>query len=572
MTVFAITARAPRLARSIPAWMIAIVMLLPVPLFAHEGEDHGDEAKPAAAVTDGGETRFELSSPEVELLGVVQADGVLTVYADRYATNEPIRNARIELESAGRKLTLQPAGDDGSYRAAAAQWLTQPGSQELTVSIEAPGLEDLLIGTLVVKDSGAAEHGSRWRDYGQWVAAAGGLLVALVIALRWGRRRRSRRIVSWIVPLFAVLLAQSGTVEAHGDEDHGEPPAAQPAQPARGVPAAPATTAAARLADGSLFVPKPVQRLLGIRTVLAEVGAIPRTVTLNGRVIADPNFSGRVQPTQAGRVVAPPRGFPTLGMRVGKGQVLAYIEPIADSIEKGNQRALLAELDANLGVAERRARRLGELVGSVPQKEIEAARAEAAGLRLRRAAVAASLFQREALRAPVGGVISRADVVSGQVVEAREILFEIVDPARLRVEAVAYDAGLAGQVAAAAGITAERQPLNLSFLGQGQQLREQALPLQFAIRPPAPPLNVGQPVEVVLQTRQSLTGVRVPQTSVSKNANGENTVWIHVSAERFVPRRVTIQPLDAGRIAVLDGVRGGERVVTQGASLLAQIR
>lgn len=571
MTVFSISARAPRLAHSIPAWMIAIVMLLPVPLFAHEGEDHGDEAKPPAVATEGGETRFELSSPEVELLGVVQADGRLTLYADRYATNEPIRNARIELESAGRKLALQPSGDDGSYRAAA-DWLRQPGSRELTVSVDAPGLEDLLIGTLVVKDSGAAEHGSRWRDYGQWVAAAAGLLVALVIALRWGRRRRSRRIVSWIVPLFAVLLAQSGTVEAHGDEDHGEPPAAQPAQPARGVPAAPATTAAARLTDGSLFVPKPVQRLLGIRTVLAEVGAIPRTVTLNGRVIADPNFSGRVQPTQAGRVVAPPRGFPTLGMRVGKGQVLAYIEPIADSIEKGNQRALLAELDANLGVAERRARRLGELVGSVPQKEIEAARAEAAGLRLRRAAVAASLFQREALRAPVGGMISRADVVSGQVVDAREILFEIVDPARLRVEAVAYDAGLAGQVAAAAGITAERQPLNLSFLGQGQQLREQALPLQFAIRSPTPPLNVGQPVEVVLQTRQSLNGIRVPQTSVSKNASGENTIWIHASAERFVPRRVTIQPLDAGRIAVLSGVHGGERVVTQGASLLAQIR
>ena len=38
---------------------------------------------------------------------------------------------------------------------------------------------------------------------------------------------------------------------------------------------------------------------------------------------------------------------------------------------------------------------------------------------------------------PMAGVISAVHVVPGQVVEAREILFEIVDPERLAVEALA---------------------------------------------------------------------------------------------------------------------------------------
>jgi hypothetical protein len=49
----------------------------------------------------------------------------------------------------------------------------------------------------------------------------------------------------------------------------------------------------------------------------------------------------------------------------------------------------------------------------------------------------------------VSGVIGAASVVAGQVVEAKEILFEVIDPARLAVEALAYDAALAEGIAAA---------------------------------------------------------------------------------------------------------------------------
>lgn len=546
-----------------------LVLLMPLFALAHGGEDHGDEAKTPASLPAAG-PRLELKSPDVELLGILR-EGKLTLYADRYASNEPIRNAKIELESNGRKVLAQAAGD-GTYTAAA-DWLRQPGKHEIVVSVEANGLEDLLIGSLDVPGTKSETHGRSWLDDAKW--AAGGVSAAILLAVLFRFLRRRKGVAATaLLPLFAAFLlgGHSNPGFAHGDEDHGDKPQAAPAAVAvNNVPAA-AQASPVRLSDGSIFAPKPVQRLLGIRTALGEPRDIAQTVELNGHVSADPNFSGRVQSSQSGRIAAPAGGFPTLGMKVSKGHILAWIEPAASNIEKGNQQAQLAELSSRLGLAERRAERLEQLVGSLPQKEIDAARAEAASLKARKAAVAASLFRREALRAPVSGVVSRADVVAGRVVEAREVLFEVIDPSRLRVEAVAYDTALAGQVAGASGVTAGNQPLALAFIGLSHQLREQALPMQFAVKPPLPALSVGQPVKVLVQTRQAIRGIPVPQGSVMKNSNGESIVWLHASAERFVPQRVKAQPLDGNTVAVLEGLHDGDRVVTQGAALLSQIR
>jgi len=555
--------------RSAALALALVLMILPPFAFAHGGEDHGDEAKAPVSLPASG-PRLELKSPDVELSGVLQ-DGKLTVYADRYASNEPVLNAKIEIESNGRKLQLL-ALKDGSYTAAA-DWLKQPGRYALEVSIQADDLADLLVGALEIPALQAEAHGRTWLDYAKWAAGGGAAAILLAVLFKFLRRRKGVA-VSALLPLFAVFLlgGHSNAGFAHGDEDHGDKPKAAPAAAAvSNVPAA-VQASPVRLPDGSIFAPKPVQRLLGIRTVLGESRDIAQTVELNGHISADPNFSGRVQSSQSGRIAAPGGGFPAIGMKVSKGQILAYIEPAASSIEKGNQQAQLAELASNLGLAEQRAERLEQLVGSLPQKEIDAARAEAASLKARKAAVAGSLFQREALRTPVSGVISKAGVVAGQVVEAREVLFEIVDPARLWVEAVAYDTALSGQVAGASAMTAGNQPLALAFIGLSHQLREQALPMQFAVKPPSPPLSVGQPVKVFVQNRQTTRGIPVPQGSVMKNSGGETIVWLHASAERFVPHRVKAQRVDGQTFAILEGLHDGDRVVTQGAALLSQIR
>ena len=377
-------------------------------------------------------------------------------------------------------------------------------------------------------------------------------------------------------PLAAVLTAAllgltSARSWAHGDEDHSQDNKTPATQSASAGAMPMEVTSAQRLPDGSLFVPKAVQRQLGIRTVLAETRELAASVELNGRVIADPNAGGRVQASQAGRIEAGPKGLPTLGQKVLKGQVLLRLRPVVGSLERGNQRAALAELESQLAIAERKVARYAELEGSVPQKEIEAARIELTALKQRRAAVGGSLGDAEALVAPVSGVISAASVVNGQVVEAREVLFEIVDPARLAVEALAYDPALVEGVTSAS-VPLPGGALDLQFVGGGRQLREQALPLLFRVKAQNAPVAVGQPVKVIAKTSRTAKGVAVPQAALARNSAGDTVVWVHLGAERFGPRKVSSQPLDASTVAVTAGIASGERVVSVGANLLAQVR
>ena len=87
-----------------------------------------------------------------------------------------------------------------------------------------------------------------------------------------------------------------------------------------------------------------------------------------------------------------------------------------------------------------------------------------------------------------------------------------------------------------------------------------------------PALAVGQPVTVIVATRSRVKGYAVPQSAVTQNTANETVVWVHESAERFKPRKVQVKVLDATRSVVTSGLNAGERVVTQGATLLAQVR
>ena len=363
----------------------------------------------------------------------------------------------------------------------------------------------------------------------------------------------------------ALLLVMHGAALAHGDEDHGAAPTTAPT-----ATAAPLTTPQ-RLADGSLFIPKAIQRQWGLRTVKADIRDLPLSVELAGKVVADATAGGRVQSTQPGRIVAPVQGLPTLGQKVRKGQVLAHVQPTVSSTERGGLQAQLADLDAQQTIAKRKAERYDQLQGAVPQSVIDAAQLEWVALRQRRQALQASLHTPELLRAPVSGVVSAVHVMAGQVVDARETLFEVVNPARLTVEALAYDPALTQGVTAASTHVAGRST-ELQFVGSGRQLREQAWVLQFRVPSDQHALAVGQSVTVVATTGQTHKGAAIPPAAVVRGSAGEQTVWVHTRAERFERRTVRAQALSAERTALISGIATGERVVTEGASLLAQVR
>ncbi len=338
--------------------------------------------------------------------------------------------------------------------------------------------------------------------------------------------------------------------------------------------AATSVSGLARLPDGSVNVPKAAQRRMGIRTVLAPESEAAASVELPGRVVVDPNASGRVQAVHGGRIEPGPRGLPVAGQPVRRGEVLAFVRHHSDPYALANQQGLHTELQSQRQLAEQRLQRLESLEGTVPRKEIDAARAEVQSLRKREQDVGGSLTAREALVAPVSGVLARADVLAGQVVEARDLLFEVIDPGRVLVEATTADASLPARIASAQvqGVPTAR----LELLGSARSLREGVIPVTFSVRADAPgtplPLAVGQPVTVVVTQTERHKGIVLPAQSVVRNPANEPIVWIKSGAERFVPQPVRIRPLDAQTVVVTEGLAPDNRVVVQGAPLIAQIR
>ncbi len=329
-----------------------------------------------------------------------------------------------------------------------------------------------------------------------------------------------------------------------------------------------------RLPDGSVNVPMLAQRRLGIRTQLTPETQAAATIELSGRVVMDPNASGRVQAIHGGRIEAGPRGLPVAGQTVRQGEVLAYVAHHAEPYALANQQAQLAELRSGRELAAQRVQRLQSLEGTVPRKEIEAARAELQSLIAREKSIGASLAAREALLAPVSGVIARADATKGQVVEAREVLFEVIDPARVLVEATTADPSLPARTGQAhlQGVPG----VKLQLIGAARSLRDGVLPMTFRAVPEqsgkALPLAVGQPVTVVASLTEQVKGFVLPAQAVVRNSANEPVVWIKSGAERYIPQPVQYRSLDAATVVVTQGLGADNRVVVQGAPLIAQIR
>lgn len=363
----------------------------------------------------------------------------------------------------------------------------------------------------------------------------------------------------WLV----CLLVSS--VFAHEGHDHDEAP-----------PATLRGDRPQRLPDGRVLMPKASQRLLGLLTQPVQSTEVPRTLTLPGKVGLDPHQGGRVQAMIPGRIeAAGPHGLPSVGQPVKKGQVLAWVQPATGQLERSNQQALLAELQASWQLAEKRRQRLLELQDIAPRKDVEAAENEIASLRARLRAVQGGLHNRDALVAPVSGVIAMNNAAVGQVVAAGEAVFEIVNPATLHVEAQSYE-WLAPEQIVAAQMVVQGQRIPLNFLGISRRLQDQTLPLLFEQHrlPAGVALPLGLPVQVFLTLRQGTPqqGWVVPQQALAKNSANAPVVWVKQAPEWFVARPVTTQPLDGVNVLVTQGLHPGDRVVVSGAAALSQVR
>ncbi len=536
--------------------------------YAHGDADHGH--RPPAAAVVGSLPRLATKSETYELVAIL--DGArLTIYLDRLDDNSPVSDATIAVTIDGETIAAQPAAAD-TFTVTSTRF-GGGGSVELIFDIRAPGGDDLLIGSLMLPNPAATDAapsamswaGRAWsalRHAGEdHPALVGAMLLVGVILGFMLRRRRPWHVAA--VLLLALPLIECAA-HAHEGHDHGDGPKAL---------AAPGDTAR-RLPSGQLFVPKPMQRILDVRTVVAKQETVAKAVVLVGRVITNPNRSGLVQSIHGGRVIAPEQGLPRLGQPVARGDVLATVEHAIPAADRTTISERSGEIEQLIAIAEGRLARLRPLAerNVVPQSQITDAETELQGLKRRRDAIRDTRVAPEVLRAPIDGVVAASRVVAGQVVQAQDLLFQIVDPASLWVEAFDYGEIDPTTLTEATAGGAGSRPMTLAFQGWSRTLQQQATIVHFAIVDPPPSIRVGQPVTVTARRSDYVTGVIISRDAVVRGGNGETIVWRHVEPEQFEARLVRTEPFDAAHVLIAAGVESGDRIVTRGAELINQIR
>lgn len=550
-----------RLATALAAGAL-LAALAAAPVRSHEGHDHDDVpvAAPSATIA----ARGEAASDRFELVAIAQGQELI-VYLDRFASNEPVEQAGVEIETPEGPAKAEAR--DGVYRLAA-PWLAAGGHFDLIVTVTADNAVDVLPVALDVPAAGAgfaAAPGLGERLHAlvtpaTAIALLAGVLIGIV-AMALGRGRSGAATVL----LLAVSLAMVAPALAHDGEDPDE------SAPPRTTPLMTGDRAA-RLPDGTIFIPKPVQRIFDLRTQLTEMRSFRRAVELPGRIIPDPNASGFVQAAVGGRLAPPPGGFPQLGAQVKQGDVLAYVTQPLQAIDISDMRQRQGELDQQISIVDRRLKRFESLApsGAVAQAQVEETRLELQGLRERRASLDKIRREPEELTAPVSGVIAEGRPVAGQIVQSNAVIFQIVDPARLWIEALSFQA--LRDVSDASAKTSAGRVLSLAFKGSGFADRSQSVPVHFAVARGAEDLRAGELVTVFAQTGEQRDGIALPRNAVIRAANGQDFVFEHVSAERFEARPVRTEPLDGEHVLIAAGITAGKRIVVQGAELVGHVR
>lgn len=151
------------------------------------GDGHNHDAAPAAAEGQAS-PRVEAHSDLFELVGIVDK-GHMTIYLDRYATNEPVANAKIEYESGSNKGVAAPQ-PDGTYLVEF-DALSKPGELPFSFTVVAGSDTDLLAGELHIEDPHDDEAEAA-RPWARWAAIAAAAL-ALAAAALFARRKLARR-------------------------------------------------------------------------------------------------------------------------------------------------------------------------------------------------------------------------------------------------------------------------------------------------------------------------------------------------------------------------------------------
>ncbi|MGI8783456.1 MAG: efflux RND transporter periplasmic adaptor subunit [Acidobacteriota bacterium] len=359
------------------------------------------------------------------------------------------------------------------------------------------------------------------------------------------------------------------------------------------------------------------QWLIRMKLAQVEQRTVARQITTTGRVVPAANSHAVIAPPVGGIIAG--TQLARIGQRVLKGQTLATVQQTASSAEQAQVRAAAAQVqsqNAQVAIenarleAERRtaagdvesarlrlelaqkeadrARRLydqkafalRQLQSAETERDAASAAYKAAAERSAALAAARPVAPSSAgvgsanasyvVRAPLSGYVTKVNKSIGEQVAPGEAILEVSSLETVWVEAPIFerDLGRLGRNAAASFTTAAYP--GREFRGRVVDLgavideRTRAATVIFEVPNAGHSLRIGMQADVRLDAGQSVTAMMIPKEAVLDN-EGKKIVYVLLSGEEFQRREVALGDEYGDQVAVLSGLRSGERVVTQGA-------
>jgi hypothetical protein len=153
---------------------------------------NGEHLDGPVAMASAAELRFETHSELFEIVGRLEP-AALVFYVSRYESNQPVLDAKLEVELGALKAMAAYLAADGTYQVtdkALLAELSKAGRHAMVLTLLAGSESDLLDATLTIASAAKVPAGSAWRS----AAGLAALLAVLLGAALLLWRRRSRRL------------------------------------------------------------------------------------------------------------------------------------------------------------------------------------------------------------------------------------------------------------------------------------------------------------------------------------------------------------------------------------------
>jgi RND family efflux transporter MFP subunit len=306
--------------------------------------------------------------------------------------------------------------------------------------------------------------------------------------------------------------------------------------------------------------PAPV---VAAKTVKATIEPFTRTMSAIGVVVARPDHYAALSAPSPTRVT---RVYIAAGQRVVAGQPLVEFDQAPFNSAATAAQAALTAAERNYERAQRLATE-----GILPRKDAEQAAADLAKAR-NDAVTARRAQQLSVLRSPVSGVVTKMTAVLGASADPAQVLVEVADPSSFDVvlsvspaEAATVHQG--SSVALSSGEKSAGDPLGtgiVASVGAALDSTSRSVAIRVTMTAPRRPLRMGESVSGEIAIERRANAVLVPVEALVPDADGYK-VYVVDRSGMAIGQTVKVGGRTETKAEILEGLKGGEAIVSQGA-------